>query len=146
MISSITYQKFTNRSMVGYSSTPLVNKLGLKDGMFTLFVNTPENYIDLLGKLPDVVKGKEQLDFIHYFTRSQEAIREDFPDLKTKLKLTGMLWISWPKSSCSFASSDLTDNVVRNIGLDNGLVDVKIASIDENWSAMKFVYRLKDRK
>jgi len=55
------------------------------------------------------------------------------------------LWVSWPKSSCSFANTNLTENIVRQVGLENGLVDVKIVSIDNDWSGLKFVYRLKDR-
>lgn len=147
--------------MTNYSSTPLVKKLGIKEGMRVMFVNTPENYKELLeglskniqettqqnitSKKQDTTNKRKDMDFIHFFTRSQEVLREEFGSLKERLKLTGMLWISWPKSSCSFASSDLTENVIRAIGLENGLVDVKIASIDEDWSGLKFVYRVKDR-
>jgi len=135
--------------MADYSSTPLIQKLGIKEGMKVLFVNTPENYKNLLGRLPEniheITSQQTKVDFIHFFTRSQEALREEFESLKNHLKLNGILWISWPKFSCSFANSNLTENVVRDIGLENGLVDVKIASIDEDWSGLKFVYRVKDR-
>lgn len=134
--------------MAGYSSTPLIKKLGIKKGMSVWLVNTPENYLELLGKLPNGLKinSKDDADFIHFFTRSHQALVEEFDNLKKRLKTSGMLWVYWPKSSCSFASTDLTDNTVRNVGLENGLVDVKVAAIDEDWSGIKFVYRVKDRK
>lgn len=57
-----------------------------------------------------------------------------------------MLWISWPKGAyCNFVGSDLNENIIRDIGLENGLVDVKVIAVDDNWSGLKFVYRLKDR-
>ena len=133
--------------MVGYSTKPLIQKLGIIEGMRLLFVNTPDNYKEILGPLPKdiVLDTQNDLDFIHFFTRSQETLVEEFASLKNKLKPTGMLWVSWPKSSCSFASTNLTEHVVRDIGLQSGLVDVKIAAIDDDWSGLKFVYRLKDR-
>ena len=60
------------------------------------------------------------------------------------LSQSGMLWVSWPKGS-SRVPTDLTENVVREIGLRNGLVDVKVCAVDETWSGLKFVFRLKDR-
>ena len=133
--------------MARYSSTPLVKKLGIKEGMSVWFVDAPDNYQELLGDLPKHTskEAKDNVDFIHFFTRSRETLSEEFEGLKKRLKPTGMLWISWPKSSCSFANSNLTEHVVRAIGLENGLVDVKVAAIDENWSGLKFVYRVKDR-
>jgi len=133
--------------MAGYSSKPLIQKLGIKEGMRVLFVNPPENYHELLGGFPKNISKPEngQVDFIHFFTRSHETLKEEFGNLKKRLKQSGMLWVSWPKSSCSFASTDLTDNTVRTVGLENGLVDVKVAAIDDDWSGIKFVYRLKDR-
>jgi hypothetical protein len=84
------------------------------------------------------------LDFIHFFTTRQEILAAHFPHLKQALTPAGMLWISWPKRS-SKVETDLTEDIIRVIGLDNGLVDVKVAAIDEVWSGLKFVYRLKDR-
>ena len=85
------------------------------------------------------------LDFIHFFTRKREDLEEGFPRLKRELSQKGMLWVSWPKGS-SRVETDLDENVVREVGLKNGLVDVKICAVDETWSGMKFVYRLRDRK
>lgn len=86
-----------------------------------------------------------RLDVIQFFTKESKELRSKFSNLKRALSENGILWISWPKSS-SKAKTDLNENIVREIGLGNGLVDVKIAVIDEIWSGLKFVRRLKDRK
>lgn len=85
------------------------------------------------------------MDFIHFFTRSRLQLESEFPKLKGMLSRSGMLWISWPKSS-SGLETDLSENIVRRAGLDSGLVDVKIVAVDETWSGLKFVFRLKDRE
>ena len=85
------------------------------------------------------------LDFVHFFTMTRSQLEEEFPKLKKRLTQRGMLWISWPKHS-SAIETDLSESLVREIGLDNRLVDVKIASIDETWSGLKFVRRVRDRK
>lgn len=85
------------------------------------------------------------LDFIHFLSKKREELETRFPSLKKALSQGGMLWISWPKVS-SKVETDLKEDVVREIGLNNQLVDVKICARDETWSGLKFVYRLKDRK
>ncbi len=134
--------------MAGYSKTPLVKKLGLKEGCKAAILNAPENYAQTLGELPARVTVADTLigpfDFIHFFTTSRETLANEFPRLKQALSPTGLLWISWPKRSTK-VTTDLTENIIRAIGLDNGLVDVKVAAVDETWSGLKFVYRLKDR-
>jgi hypothetical protein len=79
---------------------------------------------------------------IHYYTDSKSDLEKQFPALKKLLAADGTLWISWPKGK----TTDLNGNIVRDIGLKNGLVDVKVIAVDEIWSGLKFVYRLKDRK
>lgn len=132
----------------GYSGTPLIKKLGIKAGMRVRFVAAPDDYANLLGTLPDaVVIGDEQTgqcDFIQFFTKSQADLLDQFPRLKQGLKSDGMLWVSWPKKA-SKVKTDVDENVIREIGLENGLVDVKVAAIDAVWSGLKFVYRLQDR-
>lgn len=134
--------------MAGYSGTPLMKKLGIKPGFKTLFLNPPENYDEILGPLPENAIRLKYLrggmDFIQFFTREQTDLEEQFPQLKGALAPNGMLWISWPKKS-SKIESDLNENLIREIGLQNGLVDVKVCAVDKNWSGLKFVYRLKDR-
>ena len=133
----------------GYSKRSLVEKLGIKPEHRVRLVNQPPGYEVLLGALPQavvLVEGEEgDLDFLQYFTMSQHEIRSEFPALAGQIKFSGTLWISWPKRSSSVVT-DLNENVIRDIGLSNGLVDVKVISVDETWSGLKFVYRLKDRK
>ncbi len=134
----------------GYSGTPLIQKLGIKPGMHICILNAPQGYEKTLGALPTSVKnlvglGKpHSLDFIHYFAKELVGLANYFPKLKTALAFDGILWISWPKKSAKVAS-DLDENIVREMGLGIGLVDVKVAAVDEVWSGLKFVYRLRDR-
>jgi len=133
---------------VGYSGTPLVKKLGIKTDFKLLLVNIPDHYWDLLETLPDnIVEAKthEKADFIHLFVTSQDFLASQIPQLKEKLATHGMLWISWPKGS-SKIPKDLNENNIRKAGLDAGLVDVKICAVDQDWSGLKFMYRVKDRK
>lgn len=87
----------------------------------------------------------QSLDLIQFFVTEREALDRNFPILKRSLSKSGMLWISWPKRS-SGVKADLDEDVIRQIGLKNGLVDIKICAIDDVWSGLKFVYRLKDRR
>lgn len=134
--------------MAGYSGKPLAQKLGVKPGIRLVILNAPPGYEATLGKLPDGVEHATefsgQFDFIHFFTTERTSLEEVFPNLKAGLRQTGMLWVSWPKKA-SKIPTDLDENIIRDIGLRNGLVDVKVAAVDERWSGLKFVYRLKDR-
>jgi len=91
-----------------------------------------------------VADGKTELDFAMVFTKSSAALLKQFKSIAKKLAPAGMLWISWPKRSSGVAT-DLNENVVREIGLAAGLVDVKVCAVTEIWSGLKFVRRLKDR-
>ena len=134
--------------MAGYSGTPLIKKLGIKEGHRVSFVNAPKGFRTELGKLPTNVvvktRGQEQLDFVLVFTKSESSLRREFPILAEQLKPNGMLWVSWPKKS-SKVETDLRFENVQRIGLDAGLVDVKICAINDTWSGLKFVFRLRDR-
>jgi hypothetical protein len=136
--------------MAGYSGTPLVKKLGFKPGCRAAFVNQPSEFAANLGDLPDdtqLLRGnlRSPLDLVVLFVTSQKAMTSEFPRLAKKLANNGMLWVSWPKKS-SGTVTDLNENIIRNIGLDAGLVDVKVCAINEVWSGLKFVYRLRDRE
>ena len=132
----------------GYSARPLAAKLGIKPGQRIAILQPPPNYSTILGELPvnveQVATLQPALDLIHFFTVSRAELEGIFPQLKQALALNGKLWISWPKRAAK-VPTDLDENVVRQIGLDNGLVDVKVAAIDLVWSGLQFVYRLKDR-
>lgn len=133
----------------GYSQRPLVAKLGIKAGQQILILNPPPDYARTLGELPaGVVQHahlQAELDFIHFFTKEQTELADRFPQLKQALAQNGKLWISWPKRVAKIPT-DLDENLVRAIGLNHGLVDIKVAAIDFVWSGLQFVYRLKDRK
>ena len=134
--------------MAGYSSTPLAKKLGIKEDSRIALVNAPENFENELGELPDRVEFVKRLtnslDIILLFVLTERALARDFARLAKKLATNGMIWIAWPKKS-SGVTTDLTFERVQRIGLDAGLVDVKICAIDDTWSGLKFVYRVKDR-
>ncbi len=133
----------------GYSKKLLIDKLGIKEASKIIILTPPPNYGKVLGRLPEKVIVTEELkgplDFIHFFTKKREELEITFPKLKQALSQKGILWVSWPKGS-SKIETDLNENVIREIGLKNGLIDVKVCAVDEIWSGLKFVYRLEDRK
>lgn len=134
--------------MAGYSSTPLAKKLGIKEGSRIGLINAPQDFRIALGKLPAgatfVKRLSNSLDIIVFFVLTERALARDFARLAKKLAMNGMIWIAWPKKS-SGVSTDLSFDSVQRTGLGAGLVDVKICAIDDTWSGLKFVYRLKDR-
>lgn len=132
----------------GYSGKPLVAKLGIKPGAAIAILNAPNGYDRALGKLPPRVTRRRRLagviDFVHLFTSEQRELERRFAALEHALAPAGQLWVSWPKRA-SGVPTDLTEDVIRAIGLAHGLVDVKVIAVDETWSGLKFVRRLKDR-
>jgi hypothetical protein len=134
--------------MAGYSGTPSAKKLGIKEGSRIALINAPSDFESTLEQLPAGVEFVKRLtkglDIILFFVLTERALSRDFAKLAARLTANGMIWIAWPKKS-SGVSTDLSFERVQRIGLDGGLVDVKICAIDETWSALKFVYRLKDR-
>src|SRR5262245_44309548 len=135
--------------MAGYSGTPLPKKLGVKPNQRIALVNAPMDFPKLLGELPEntvvVTRRTGTLDLVLMFVDRAQTLSKQFPILAQKLARDGMIWIAWPKKR-SGVVTDLTFEKVQRIGLDCGLVDVKICAIDEVWSGLKFVIRLKDRK
>lgn len=132
----------------GYSKRSLAEKLGLRYGQSGCFYKSPAGYLEKLGPLPPGFRVFEtiqpSLDFLQFFTASRAELAGEFPVLKAALSGNGALWVCWPKGT-SKIPKDLNENIVREIGLINGLVDVKVIAIDEDWSGLKFVYRLRDR-
>lgn len=135
--------------MAGYSGTPLIQKIGIKPGYRIILRNHPASFVRDLGKLPEGTVSSDRLsskaNVVVYFTERLAALEKDFPRLSAALVPDGMLWIGWPKKA-SGRPTDLTEDVVRRVGLACGLVDVKVCAIDETWSGLKFVIRVKDRK
>lgn len=137
-----------NPSSSGYSGTPLVKKLGIQEGFLLLFINQPAHYFDLVGKFPNhtriVDSEKAGVDFVHLFAHDAKSLRILLPRAKNCIVKNGMIWVSWPKKS-SKVPTDLDENIIREYALEIGLVDVKVCAVDEVWSGLKLVYRLKDR-
>jgi hypothetical protein len=134
--------------MAGYSGTPLPQKLGIKPGARLGLFDAPPGFGATLGALPDGVMKttslKGALDVAVFFTTSRAALEKRFASLAKAIAPAGSLWISWPKKA-SGKKTDLDENVVRAVGLGKGLVDVKVCAVDETWSGLKFVVRVKDR-
>ena len=132
--------------VAGYSGTPLVAKLGLKPGLRVQLVSPPSGFGDTLGTMPGGVKQvtRGALDFAMLFVRARSVLEKEFPRLRDRLVSNGMLWVAWPKKT-SGVQTDLSEGIVRSVGLEAGLVDVKVCAVDNTWSVLKFVRRLKDR-
>ena len=132
----------------GYSGTPLAKKLGIKPGFRILLEDEPEYYFNLFDDLPEITliedDSSEEIDFIHFFVKEVAVLEARFDVLKGRLQKNGMMWISWPKKA-SKVPTTVDDAIVRTTGLKKGLVDVKVCAVDEVWSGLKFVYRVKDR-
>ena len=134
--------------MPGYSGTPLPKKLGLKPGLRVQLTDSPpevrSELRSALGACEIVSDGKLPLDFAMFFTKSKAALGKEFKRITKLLAPAGVFWVSWPKKSSGVAT-DLDENIVRDIGLAAGLVDVKVCAVTEVWSGLKFVRRVKDR-
>ena len=135
--------------MAGYSKRSLLEKLGIKEGMGNIsIVNAPASFFSVLSTLPDGVnvttKLTEKHHFIHAFVTEKKILLSLFRKLRSHVLPSGMIWISWPKRQ-STIHTDLNENSIRDIGLKNGMVDVKVCAVDDDWSGLKFVFRLKDR-
>ena len=134
--------------MVGYSKRPLADKLGIKPGHTIVILNAPSGYDNTLGELPpgamQVKTLQSNLNFIHFFTKSKAELDKALPEMRASLVPNGMIWISWPKGA-SRIPTDLNENVVREMALRQSLVDVKVAAVDDVWSGLKLVIRLKYR-
>jgi hypothetical protein len=134
--------------MPGYSGTPLPKKLGIKAGFRVWLANAPADVrAELREALAEceLAKRGDTLDFVMIFTKSRMELTKEFAEMAKRLTPAGMLWVSWPKKSSGVAT-DTDENVVRGIGLDAGLVDVKVCAVTEVWSGLKFVRRVKDRQ
>ncbi|MDK4731084.1 DUF3052 domain-containing protein [Rhizobium sp. CNPSo 3490] len=133
--------------MAGYSGTPLARKLGLAHGQAAALLGVPETIDDIngFGGFASVIRLLPEtllpaLDYVHLFVTDRVVLEAAAPTLFRVLKPDGMIWISWPKKS-SRVPTDITEDVLREILLPTGLVDVKVCAVDEIWSGLKFVIR-----
>lgn len=135
--------------MAGYSGTPLPTKLGIREGHRLCVVGAPRDFGDALGELPVGVTvarslGARPHDVIVTFVKTRAELDERFAAAKARLDPSGGLWVAWPKKASGIAT-DVTEDVVRRVALDAGLVDNKVCAIDATWSGLRCVVRLADR-
>jgi len=132
----------------GYSGTPLAKKLGIKEGFKIRLINHPDHYFDLFTDMPEniaILKDKAtKKNLIHFFTNQAKDLQKNLSLIKTEIEPNGIIWVSWPKKA-SKIETDITEDVIRNIALANGLVDIKVCAVDETWSGLKLVIPVKDR-
>lgn len=132
----------------GYSGTPLAKKLGIKAGSSVRLIHQPANYLELFESFPDVNLASDSnlaTNLIHFFTVSRAELSSLLPRLKNEIARDGCIWVSWPKKS-SRVDTDITEDVIREVALPLGLVDVKVCAVDETWSGLKLVIRVENRK
>ena len=133
----------------GYSATTLEKKLGIRENFRIRLINAPEKYFDLFEEWPQNIEIIDDLhvkkNLIHFFTKKFSVYHTLLPQLKEEIERNGMIWVSWPKKS-SKMSSDISENLIRDYALETGLVDIKVCSVNDEWSALKLVIPLKDRK
>lgn len=130
----------------GYSGTPLAKKLGIKPGHRLMLLNAPDSLsLDLPDGVSVVRQARGTADVIVSFHTERAAFERRLPKLRACMEPACGLWIAWPKKA-SKVPTDLTENVVRDTGLANALVDNKVAAIDDTWSGLRLVIRLKDRQ
>jgi hypothetical protein len=136
--------------VVGYSGTPLPQKLGIKEGHRVAFVGAPKGFDATLGALPTGVTaqarlaGKALLDVIVVFVNKRTDLVAKLDAARPRMAQAGGLWIAWPKKSSGMAT-DVTENTIREVALPTGLVDNKVCAIDETWSGLRLVIRVANR-
>jgi hypothetical protein len=131
----------------GYSGTPLHRKLGVKPDSRVLLSAAPPGFaLDAVppGAVVHARAAGSAYDVIVAFCPDRRRLTGRFDRLSERLATAGALWVAWPKRASGVAT-DLDENVVRDVGLAGGLVDVKVAAIDDTWSGLKFVRRVRDR-
>lgn len=134
--------------MAGYSKTPLAQKLGIKPETKVVALNPPPGYRKLLAPLPADVSFTDKpgagSNFVHLFVRDRRILEKELKRLRKLLADAGTFWISWPKKA-SGVTTDITEDVIREVCLPLGLVDVKVCAVDETWSGLKLMIRRENR-
>jgi hypothetical protein len=134
--------------MVGYSGTPLPRKLGIKEGSRLALLGAPAGFDDELAPLPDGVRILRRLapdlDVAVLFVTERRELERRFPAVAASITPAGGFWVAWPKRASKVAT-DLTEDVLREVGLPQGLVDNKVCAVTDVWSGLRFVWRLENR-
>jgi hypothetical protein len=135
--------------MAGYSGTPRAQKLGIKAGQTVVTINPPTGYAKLLAPLPEGIsftdKASAGTGFVHLFISERQALEKELKRLRKTIADTGVLWVSWPKKSSGVAT-DVTEDVIREVALPLGFVDIKVCAVDETWSGLKLMIRRENRR
>ena len=130
--------------MAGYSGTPLARKLGIKESGNVLAVGAPKGYREMLEPLPEGVTFHTRLtkstDTVHLFTTKKAELEKHLTTYRKKIRPNGMVWVSWPKKAAK-VETDITEDMIREVALPMGFVDVKVCAVDEVWSGLKLVIR-----
>ena len=133
----------------GYSGKALVQKLGIKSWMRVKTRNAPGGYSQLLGALPDDVlistRLRRPVDLVHIFSIARAHLLAELRTAMKEIEQDGAIWVSWPKK-VSGVATDLTEDVIREVALPMGLVDVKVCAVDETWSGLKLIIRKANRR
>ena len=134
----------TAAKTAGYSGTPLAKKLGIGTGHRVWLVNAPANYETLVSPLPDgvtfVSKASNTTDIAHVFTTKRREMEKTLRAARGTLMPDAAIWVSWPKKAAKVAT-DITEDVIREVALPMGFVDIKVCAVDETWSGLKLVVR-----
>jgi hypothetical protein len=137
------------KEMAGYSKTPLPQKLGITPGATVAALNAPAAYRKLLAPLPPGVsftdKATKGAAFVHLFVTERRILEKELKRLRGVIDDAGVLWISWPKKSAGLGS-DITEDVIREVCLPLGFVDIKVCAVDETWSGLKLMIRRENRR
>ena len=128
----------------GYSGTPLIKKLGIKDATRLLAIGAPPDYLTWLGPLPPgaaiVARPGPAIDIAHVFATRRARLAHELTRLRTALRPDAATWVSWPKKASKVAT-DITEDVIREIALPMGFVDIKVCAVTDVWSGLKLVVR-----
>ena len=135
--------------MSGYSGTPLARKLGIEEGSAVTVIGAPRGYRDLVAPLPAGAKIVKKLPkdaaFVHVFATSRDDLMTHLTQLRKTIAQNGVVWVSWPKKSAK-VETDITEDVIREVALPMGFVDVKVCAVDETWSGLKLMIRRDQRR
>jgi hypothetical protein len=135
--------------MAGYSSTPLAKKLGIKEGAKVFAAGAPRDYLEMVAPVPAGVRMVPRIDgetdIIHVFSTAREGLTQALRTFLETMRPDATIWVSWPKKSAK-VPTDITEDVIRDVALPMGLVDVKVCAVDDVWSGLKLVVRKENRQ
>jgi hypothetical protein len=134
--------------MAGYSGTPLSKKLGFRPPITVVALNAPREYRSWLGDLPAGVRivssAGKSLEAVHLFVSKRAVLERKLAAFRHQLEQTGCVWVSWPKKA-SKVETDISEDVIREVALPLGFVDIKVCAVSEVWSGLKLVIRKNER-